>query len=531
MSRPLLLGVDVGTGSARAGLFTVNGQQVGRGERAITTWKSPPNHVEQSSDDIWAACCDAVRDALRNANAAPEDVRGLGFDATCSLVAIGEHGESVSVSVTGDDTRNVVMWMDHRATTDAGEINAAGHRVLDYVGGSISPEMETPKLRWLKRELPQSWQRTHHWFDLPDFLTWRATGSGVRSLCSTVCKWTYLGHERQWDASYFRAVGLDDLADQHFERIGTDIRAPGELAGTLTARAALEMGLVPGIPVAVSLIDAHAGMLGTIGACGSDVPINRRLAVIAGTSVCHLALVPAGQRVRGVWGPYFGALLPDQWLLEAGISAAGAFLDHVLRHFPTSGAAATPDSAEGALRRLEASGATAADLTRDLHLQCNVLGNRAPLADPHLTGGLAGWTLRSDSTELARWYLAALQSLAYATRHIVEAMQDSGVPTDLLVVSGGSARNLRWCQIHADATGIPIGIPEQHDAVLLGSAMLGACAADIHPSLDVAMAQMNRIAHVVQPTAADCSFHDAKYAVYRRMIDDQRAYTAIMAKA
>lgn len=531
MSAPLLLGVDVGTGSARAGLFTTDGRQVGRGEQPIRTWKTTPDHVEQSSDDIWAAVCAAVRSALAESVADASDVRGIGFDATCSLVALDAAGRPVTVSVTGDDARNIVVWMDHRAIGDAAEINATAHPVLQYVGGTISPEMQTPKLRWLKRELPDTWQRAQHWFDLPDFLTWRATGSLDRSLCSTVCKWTYLGHERRWDASYFQAIGLGDLASDDFSRLGTVVRTPGDRIGELSATAAAELGLAPGTPVAASLIDAHAGALGTLGAAGSDIPLAQRLAIIAGTSACHLAVTDDALRVPGVWGPYFGALTPDQWLLEAGISASGAFLDHALRSHPASRESHDVFAdVEQALCEIERSGVSLETLAADLHLQPNVLGNRAPLADPTLTGGVSGWRLRSDREDLARWYLAALQSLAYATRHIVEAMRNAGCNVEMLVASGGSATNPRWRQIHADALGLPVGVPEQADGVLLGTAMLGARASGLRASLAEAMQGMTRLKHIVQPNPATRAFHDAKYAVYRRMIDDQRAYAQLMAQ-
>ena len=530
MSEALFLGIDVGTGSARAGLFSAGGSAVGRGERAIRLWRTTPDHVEQSSDDIWAAIAGAVADALAEAGARGETVRGIGFDATCSLVALDADGRPVSVSVDGDDTRNVVVWMDHRALGDADAINATGHPVLDFVGGTISPEMQTPKLRWLKRELPETWRRTRRWFDLPDYLTWRATGCEDRSLCTTVCKWTFLGHERRWDESYFAAIGLEELSADAFERIGNRVRVPGERLAGLSPQAAAEFGLAAGTPVAAALIDAHAGALGTLGVPGVDVPVTRRMAVIAGTSACHLAVTPDRRAVPGVWGPYYEALLPGTWLLEAGISASGAFLDHVLASHPARrGVSGNVFAAlEETLESLLAGGETVPSLTGDLHFQPNVLGNRAPLADATLTGGLSGWRLRDDREDLARWYLAALQSLAYATRHIVDAFRERDCPVDLLVASGGSAASPRWCQTHADALGMPVAVPLEADGVLLGSAMLGAAASGTCASLDAAMAAMTRPGRVVLPDPGAASFHDRKYRVYRRMIDDQRSYAAIM---
>ena len=93
------------------------------------------------------------------------------------------------------------MWADHRAVAEAEEITATGHRVLDYVGGTMSPEMELPKLLWLKRHLPQAWARYGLALDLTDFLTWRASGRIAVSACTITCKWTYLNHESPgWQA-------------------------------------------------------------------------------------------------------------------------------------------------------------------------------------------------------------------------------------------------------------------------------------------------------------------------------------------
>ena len=70
--------------------------------------------------------------------------------------------------------------MDHRAEEQANHINKLNHDILKYVGGKVSLEMEIPKLLWLKNNLPISWQRAALFFDLPDFLTWKATNSESR---------------------------------------------------------------------------------------------------------------------------------------------------------------------------------------------------------------------------------------------------------------------------------------------------------------------------------------------------------------
>ena len=71
----------------------------------------------------------------------PSAVKGMGFDATCSLVVLDAGAQSADGQRSGDERRNVIVWMDHRAITEA-PVNETRTTVLRYVGGSISPEME-----------------------------------------------------------------------------------------------------------------------------------------------------------------------------------------------------------------------------------------------------------------------------------------------------------------------------------------------------------------------------------------------------
>ena len=304
-----VIGVDVGTGSARAGIFELTGRMVSSAKHDITLFRASGSIVEQSSAEIWSAVCDAVKGALSQAEVPPDRIAGIGFDATCSLVVLGSGGQSLPVGPSEHAERDIIVWMDHRAVTQAQRINATDHEVLKYVGGRISPEMETPKLLWLLENKPEVFAAAWQFFDLTDFLTWRATGDLSRSTCTVTCKWTYLAHERRWDESYFRTVGLGVLADEAFARIGQTVVDPGTPLGAgLTAAAAAALGLQVGTPVATGVIDAHAGGIGTVGADGHAESC---LAYVFGTSSCTMTTTRRPVFVPGVWGPYFSAMVPD----------------------------------------------------------------------------------------------------------------------------------------------------------------------------------------------------------------------------
>ena len=257
------IGVDVGSGSARAGVFTVAGKKLAQAVSPIKQFRPKPDYVEQSSTDIWTQVCAVVSKAVHEAAVQPEQVKGIGFDATCSLVALDVNDKPVSVSPTGSDDQNIIMWMDHRALEETAQINATGSEVLKYVGGEVSPEMELPKIKWLKSNLPEQFGKVSRFYDLADFLVYKASGEDVRSVCTKVCKWTYLAHEKRWSMPLLEALDLQDLITE--EKIGSAIVDLGSSAGPLTEAAAKELGLTTSTTVAVGIIDAHAGGVGIIG--------------------------------------------------------------------------------------------------------------------------------------------------------------------------------------------------------------------------------------------------------------------------
>jgi D-ribulokinase len=525
------IGVDVGTSSARAGVFDEQGRLLATARHPITTWHEAGHVVEQSSSDIWAACVASVRAAMAEAALPASAVKGIGFDATCSLVVLDAGGNPLTVSTSGDPRRNVIVWMDHRATAEARLVNDTHDDVLRYVGGSISPEMEVPKLLWLKRHLPSSYHAAGHFFDLADYLSFRATGATARSTCTVTCKWNFLAHEGRWSVSYFERVGLGDLALDGYAKIGNDIVAPGTPLGIgLTGLAALDLGLLEGTPVGASLIDAHAGGVGTIGGrvkSNDSVDVCGRLAYIMGTSACIMATTVEPRFVPGVWGPYYSGMVPGFWLNEGGQSAAGAAIDHLIRSHPAYHEVAAAARGAGTeilefLERRIVSGSAnpgeAALVARDVHVLPEFLGNRSPFADPDSRAIVAGLDLDADIGSMSRLFVAGLCGLAYGLADVVDVFRSHGVDSNLMVIGGGAGRSSLVRQIMADTTGLTVALPETQEPVLLGAAMLGAVAGGVYRSIGEAMASMSAIGWLSEPTAPGMAgFHRSKRQVHGLM--------------
>lgn len=524
MTAPYFIGVDVGTASARAGVFDATGTALATASHPIALYLSPGDRAEQSSTDIWKAVCLCVRDAVQGAGIDAGDVAGIGFDATCSLVVLGENGAPLPIGDSGEPDRDIIVWMDHRAIEQAEAINRTGHAVLQYVGGRISPEMQTPKLLWLAQNKPEVFASAWQFFDLPDFLTWKASGSLARSTCTVTCKWTYLAHESRWDAGYFAAIGLSALVDEGFVRIGTDMVAPGSPLGRgLTQEAADALGLLPGTAIGAALIDAHAGGIGTVGARGEPGTVTSRMAYVFGTSACTMATTAEPRPVPGVWGPYYSAMVPGLWLSEGGQSAAGAGIDHLVTLHPAAStfAEAAQHAGQSMVALLaERAMAGADDLSDvaeragDLHVVPEFLGNRAPHADPGAKAIIAGLGMDKSEASLVALYVAGVLGLGYGVRQIIEVSRANGIAIDTIVISGGAGKSPLIRQLLADAIGLPVVVTASVEPVLLGSAMLGAVAAGTYSDLPQAMDAMSCVNARVIPSAHHASLHTKRYAAF-----------------
>jgi len=151
------IGFDVGTGSGRACLVDRSGKLIAEHSVPTLTHRSPTDHriFEQSTTNIWTSLSTSCKEILKTSGVDPKLVKGIGFDATCSLAVVNKSGQPVSVSrtggsdedendknlgseVSGEEGWNVILWADHRAEAEAEQINATGEGVLGFVGKTMS---------------------------------------------------------------------------------------------------------------------------------------------------------------------------------------------------------------------------------------------------------------------------------------------------------------------------------------------------------------------------------------------------------
>ncbi|KAF2761054.1 Pentulose kinase [Pseudovirgaria hyperparasitica] len=567
------IGIDVGTGSARACVMNERGDIVGVAAENIGLWQPQTGYYEQSTTDIWRCICQSVREVMTSHQIDPATVQGIGFDATCSL-AVFSHDTDEPVAVTGPNfendgnDRNVILWLDHRPVEETNKINATNHNLLRYVGGKMSIEMEIPKVLWLKNNMPKELFDRCKFYDLTDALTHIATGNETRSFCSVVCKQGFVpvgvdGSVKGWQGDFLEAIGLGELAEDNFKRMGGvngvngRYLTAGEMCGTLSDKAAQDMGLAPGIAVGSGVIDAYAGWIGTVGAkvnlnsdeLDSSVAKNdvsqafTRLAAVAGTSTCHLAMSEKPVFVNGVWGPYRDVLLPNYWMAEGGQSATGELLKHVLETHPAiqeaNSVAETFNTniytylnehlAEMAQKE---NAPSISWLGRHFFFYGDLFGNRSPVADPNMKGSVIGLSSDKSLDGLALYYYATMEFIALQTHQIVSAMNKSGHVISSIFMSGSQCQNPVLMDLIATACDMPVLIPRYvHAAVVHGAAMLGAKAASTdkdgnsEPLWNI-MDRMSKPGKIVRPSNDENQkkLLQAKYKVFLEQCESQQRY-------
>jgi ribulose kinase len=364
----LVIGIDGGTEGLRAFVFDLQGRPKGSGVASYPTWFPRPGCAEQEPISWWVALGEASQKALKEAEAAPQEIKAVAVDTTCcSVVALNERMESL---------RPALIWMDVRARQEAQDVlathdpavqlNAAGN-------GPVSAEWMIPKALWLKRNEPDTYAQAAAICEYQDYLNYRMTGRYVGSFNNCSIRWHFVKRNGGRPASLLSSLGLSDLA----EKWPRTIVSVGEIIGELTSEAAKHMGLVEGTPVVQGGADAFIGMVGL------GVISPGQLALITGSSHLQLAVTDRPTFSRGWWGPYEDCVYKGSFIIEGGQTSTGSIIKWFLTNFCAGASHAELNDAA------ERVGPGADGLLVLDHFQ----GNRMPYTDPTSRGAIVGLTL------------------------------------------------------------------------------------------------------------------------------------------
>ncbi len=485
--RNIALGLDYGTETARALLVdTCSGEEIASAvapyPNGVLESRLPdgsalePETALQYSDDYLTVLEQIVPRAMNEGGVQPEEIIGIGIDFTASSVlpALADGSPLCRFPEFASNSYAwVKLWKDHVARPEAEEMNELaeerGETFLLNYGGRLSSEWMFPKTLRMLRMAPEVYSAADRIIEAGDWLVWQLCGKEKRSACQAGYKGLWSKREGFPSEDYLGALN-PEFASFVEEKLSLEIHPLGNPAGMLRDSWARKLGPLPGIPIAVAIIDAHAAVL------GSSVAEAGKMVLTLGTSTCHLVMHDQNIQAKGIAGIVEDGIVPGLVAYESGQSAVGdIFVWFTKNQLPAEYHEAAKQKGQDLFTYMES-------LASNVHPgQSGLLaldwwnGNRSTLMDASLSGMILGLTLTTRPEDI---YRALIEATAFGTLTIIDNHTKQGIPVDELYVCGGlSERNHLLLQIYSDVTGRTLNVAASSQAAALGAAICGAVAA------------------------------------------------------
>lgn len=514
-----VIAYDFGTTGVKSCLFDLDGslRLVASAYRGYELYVLPGGGAEEDADEWWDAMCATTRELIARAGIAPESVTGLSFCSQMQgLVLVDEKGTAL---------RRPMSYMDQRAqaqmrATQAHGLTVSGVNIIMLLKSlaathAASTSVKDPlwKYKWVQECEPEVFSRVHKWLDVKEYLIGRCTGEFVMtpdSAYSTFLYDTRPGHEG-WSHSLCKMYGVDVA---HLPRV----IACTDVAGTLTAQAAEELGLAPGTPVYGGGGDAT--MIG-LGAGCTDVGETH---VYSGTS--GWVGTVTDKQVVDVVSMIAAILMPEKGRYNyfAEMETAGKCFEWVKDHLVLDEVNVylekidVAQSKEAVYESLYdymsetvakvAPGASGVIFTPWLH------GNRCPFEAPEAAGMFFNIHLETGKAELLR---AVLEGICFHLKWMLECEEKKIKTADTLRFVGGGALSEVTCQMLADITGRRVETVEAtKDVGAIGAALLIAVGSGQLASFSEAKGLI-RVKAAYEPDASNRAVYDKNYAVFKEL--------------
>ena len=492
-----VLAVDCGTESIRAAVVDEHGTILGTGNCENKNIFSNSGWVEQSPVQWKKSFITAIRKAISDSKVDGKKISAVSGDATSpTLIALDKNGKEIM---------NAIMWMDIRAKKEAEKLSSIENEVLKYVGyGNISPEWFPCKALWLKNNMNDVYKKAKYILDQPDWVNYFLTGNLTLNINSSTARGFYNIYKGGFPEDYYRQAGIEDV----LEKYSQSVYRPGEIVGELSKRISDETGLREGIPVAC------AGADGYIGVFGVNALEEGRFALITGSSQLIIGLSKKEIHFKGMNGSFPDALLKGYNVIEAGQTSTGSVIKWFCDNFINTEIIRKAEKNKTTVYEiLDIMADTVSPGSEGLVVLEHWQGNRTPWANPYSRGVIRGLSLSHTPAHIFR---ALLEGTAYGTAVILDRFDKQNVNIHELVACGGATESDVWMQICADVTGRPITIPEERQAVLLGSAILAFVSNGHYSSINEAAESMVKVRKIIDPIERNHEIYDEYVKQYEK---------------
>jgi sugar (pentulose or hexulose) kinase len=450
-----VLGIDVGSSSAKVGLFALDGRVISVTSHTYPTAEPCSGFKEQNPELWWNAVAEGIRAAIQTV---PQN----------EILALGTSGHISSltfVDASGKPVRPAISFQDQRAVMELDDLYTRFSRedLAGYLGIDLPPAATwpLPRFLWFRKHEPSTLEASHCFLQAKDFVNLSLTGEFASDVSSNKGLTDFATN--QFAMALFSAL---DLPGHLFPRL----YRPEEVIGEVSRKAAAQTGLPAGLPVVAGWNDLNASALGS-GTVNEGETFN-----ITGTSE-HIGLVTSFQHSSP--GLICSPFLAGKNLFYGVTSAGGGSLAWFARAFG---------------RDIDQLLALAEGIplgSELLYFLPYIEGERSPIWDPRAQGTFSGIRAFHGAGHFVR---AVLEGVAYSLWQIFELVERCAKPTnDPLVISGGAAKIRLWNQIKADVIGRTVATPASPDAGVLGAAMLAAVATGHYESCEAAAREMTRI--------------------------------------
>ena len=489
-----VLAFDQGTTGSTAIVVDETGAIRGSADREIRQFYPASAHVEHDPDEIFATTIDVGRDAMRRAGIAATDLAAIGITNQRETTIVWERA-------TGRPIHPAVVWQSRASAAICERLRAEGHErlVRERTGLVIDAYFSGTKIRWILDQVPGAQQRAEAGElvcgTIDTWLIWNLTGGRTHATDHSNASRTMVFdiHRRAWDDELLALLGIPRSM----------MAAPARSSGVLAETDARHFGT----PIRIAGIagDQQAALFGQT--CFASGEAKNTY----GTG-CFL-LANTGDRAASASG---GLLTTIAWDIGAGVRYAlegSAFITGAAVQWLRDGLGIITSPAETETLAASLSG------NDNVYLVPAFTGLGAPHWDMYARGLLIGIERGTTRAHVAR---ATLESIAYQTRDLIEAMRGAGQSIEVLRVDGGGTANRFLMQFQADVAGIPVEVAAIPETTALGAAFLAGLATSVWTTPDELRRRRTVAARYEPRMSADG--RESLYAGWRRAVERSRGW-------